>query len=90
MYHIFVFCFYYMFSVKFIKEVCKKNTPQIKIATPYFKPSNNKTKRIPDFYLHKTDQWLVFPHELEGLTKEEIKENKPQLAKLIDKITPLL
>ena len=73
-----------------IKEVCKKNTPQIKIATPYFKPSNNKTKTIPDFYLHKTDQWLVFPHELEGLTKEEIKENKPQLAKLIDKITPLL
>ena len=73
-----------------IKEVCKKNTPQIKIATPYFKPTNNKTKRIPDFYLHKTDQWLVFPHELEGLTKEEIKENKPQLAKLIDKINPLL
>jgi len=73
-----------------IKEVCKKNTPQIKIATPYFKPLNNKTKRIPDFYLHETDQWLVFPHELQGLTKEEIKENKPQLAKLIDKITPLL
>ena len=73
-----------------IKEVCKKNTPQIKIATPYFKPSNNKTKRIPDFYLHETAQWLVFPHELQGLTKEEIKENKPQLAKLIDKINPLL
>ena len=73
-----------------IRKVCKKNTPQIKIATPYFKPSNNKTGRIPDFYLHESDQWLVFPHELEGLTKEEIKENKPQLAKLIEKIIPLL
>ena len=26
-----------------LKQACKKNTPEIRIATPYFKPSNNKT-----------------------------------------------
>ena len=73
-----------------LKKACKKNTPEIRIATPYFKPLNNETKRKPDYYLHETDRWLVFPHELEGLTAEEIRAHKPELAKLMDKIPPLL
>ena len=70
-----------------IKSACKKNTPDIKVATPYFKPTKNKTDSMPDFYLHETDQWLVFPHELEGLSIDEIKNNKPALKGLIDKIS---
>ena len=73
-----------------LKTACKKNTPEIKVATPYFKPSKNKTNREPDFYLHETYQWLVFPHELDGLSIEEIKKNKPELRDLIDKISPII
>ena len=69
-----------------LKTACKKNTPEIKVATPYFKPSKNKTDRKPDFYLHETDEWLVFPHELDGLTIDEIKENKPAVKDLIEKM----
>ena len=69
-----------------LKAACKKNTPEIRIATPYFKPSQNKTDRKPDYYLHETDKWLVFPHELEGLTYDEIVKNKPELKDLADKI----
>jgi hypothetical protein len=36
--------------------------------------------------LHETDKWLVFPHELEGLTYDEIVQNKPELKGLADKI----
>ena len=73
-----------------IQTACKKNTPEIRIATPYFKPAQNKTERNPDYYLHETDKWLVFPHELEGLSAEEIVKNKPELKDLLDKITPKL
>ena len=73
-----------------IKKACKKNTPEIRVATPYFKPSNNQTNRTPDFFLHETEQWLVFPHELEGLTVDEISKNKPELSELIDEIKPYL
>ena len=69
-----------------LKAACKKNTPEIRVATPYFKPSKNLTKSEPDYFLHETDKWLVFPHELDGLTIEEIRENKPELNNLIDKI----
>jgi hypothetical protein len=72
--------------IKDLNKACKKNTPTIKVATPYFKPEKNKTERKPDYYLHKTDKWLVFPHELEGLTIDEIKENKPELEDLFSKI----
>ena len=73
-----------------IQTACKKNTPEIRIATPYFKPAQNKTERNPEYYLHETDKWLVFPHELEGLSAEEIVKNKPELKDLLDKITPKL
>ena len=69
-----------------LKEACRENTPEIKVATPYFKPSKNQTDRRPDFFIHETDQWLIFPHELEGLTFEDIKENKPELKNLLEQI----
>ena len=73
-----------------LKKACKKNTPEIRIATPYFKPLKNKTNRKPDYFLHETDQWLVFPHELQGLTLDEIKSNKPELNSLVSKISHLI
>jgi hypoxanthine phosphoribosyltransferase len=69
-----------------LQTACKKNTPEIKVATPYFKPNKNKTNRKPDFYIHETDKWLVFPHELEGLSIDEIIEFKPELSDLAEKI----
>ena len=71
-----------------LESACKKNTPNIRVATPYYKPENNMTDRQPDYFLYETDKWIVFPHELKGLSLEEIKSNKPMLSGLIDKISP--
>ncbi len=76
--------------IKDLKLACKKNTPEIKVATPYYKPKHSQTDIKPDFFLYETDQWLVFPHELEGLSLEEIKENKPELNNLISNIKDLI
>ncbi len=62
----------------------RRNTPsQIKVATPWFKPGNNKTDREPDYYLHTTDKWLVFPHEVQGLSSAELKTGKGRLFDII-------
>ena len=60
-----------------LNQFYKDSPPECKVATPYFKPANNETDRVPDFYLYETDKWLVFPHELAGPTDREIIENKP-------------
>ena len=57
---------------------CRRNLPaKIRIATVYYKPSRNRSSLVPDFYVKATDSWLVFPHEIQGLTREEILANKP-------------
>jgi uncharacterized protein len=70
--------------VDVLSERMRRNTPHdLRVATVYFKPKNNQTARTPEFYIHETDRWLVFPHELNGLSDEEIRLNKPELHELI-------
>lgn len=65
-----------------LSEKTRRNMPEtIKVACPYYKPSRNATDIVPDFYIHETDSWLVFPHEISGLSDEEIRAGKPGLAK---------
>ena len=76
-------------SLKAILETLKarmrRNLPKdIRIATAWYKPKKNVTDIVPDFYIHETDEWLVFPHELDGLTREEIFANKPGMKKLFE------
>ena len=76
-------------SVKaFLNELrvkTRRNMPaQVKIACPWYKPENNKTDLEPDYYLHATNEWIVFPHELAGLSFAEIAEGKEELASIID------
>lgn len=67
-----------------LKQKTRRNMPHnIKIACPWYKPQRNVTKRTPDYYINKTDDWLVFPHELKGLSLDELKEGKPYIADLL-------
>jgi uncharacterized protein len=71
-----------------IEAIQAKAGPQtpttIKIACPWYKPSRNVTQLQPDFYIHTTEQWLVFPHELVGLSEQEIRAGKGEsIAKII-------
>ncbi len=71
--------------VQRLRHLCSdKPTVDIRIATPWFKPGNNQTPVNPDYYLHETDQWLVFPHEIDGLDRTELARNKPGLAALLE------
>jgi uncharacterized protein len=68
----------------FLRELklrCRHNMPrEVRIATVWYKPSRNQTELTPDFYVHATEEWLVFPHEIDGLTNDEIRANKPEAA----------
>lgn len=69
--------------VKAIGEKAKEQQPKIKVATIYYKPSKNQTTFTPDFYLKVVDQWVVFPHELKDLTKEEIRQKGEEIYRII-------
>lgn len=67
-----------------LRSKTRRNMPQnMKVATPWYKPSRNVTDITPDFFVNETDAWLVFPHELVGLTAEEIRQNKPGMVDVL-------
>jgi len=67
-----------------LNRLSRRNTPHdIRLATVYFKPGNNRTDRRPDYYIHETDKWLVFPHELKDLSPKEIARHKPEIARIL-------
>lgn len=69
-----------------LKQRLKRNMPQqVKIATVWNKPGHNRTGQAPDYFLHETDDWLVLPYELSGLTMDEVRAHKPVVAALIEK-----
>lgn len=59
-----------------LKEKLGSDMPtDIRVATIDYKPQNNKTERVPDYYVNITSKWLVYCHELEGLSIKEIEDN---------------
>ena len=62
----------------------KRNMPHdVKIATLWQRPSYKAVDFVPDFMLNQTEDWLVFPYEMSGLSLDEIKEHKPFLMPFI-------
>lgn len=66
-----------------LKSILEARGAEVRIAVLIWKPDNNRTTIKPDYYVGTTDKWIVFPHELEGLTPEEIGRKDPELRTII-------
>ena len=63
-----------------LRRKARLNTPrEIRVAVPWYKPTRNQIDRAPEYYLHETEQWIKFPHSLEGLSDDEIKKFRPEI-----------
>ncbi len=70
-----------------LKRRARDNTPEdIRIAVPWYKPTRNETNLVPDYCVRETAEWLVFPHELDALTPEELRAARPQVAAIVDSV----
>lgn len=65
----------------------KRNMPtDTRVATLYQRPGAAKAGVAPDYSLHQTEDWLVFPYEINGLSRDEIDENKAYLGPILDSV----
>ena len=70
-----------------LQQKLRLNMPEdVRVAVPWYKPAKNKTDRAPDYYVYETDDWLVLPYELNGLSEQEIAEHKPLVKALADQL----
>ncbi|MCK5324670.1 MAG: hypothetical protein KAJ57_01625 [Woeseiaceae bacterium] len=66
----------------------RRNLPKdIRIACVWFRPTG-KSLRVPDYYVHETKDWLVLPYEMSGLSLDELRENRPELTDVFDRLAP--
>ncbi len=71
-------------TAKAVSERIAKTGAQMRLACVYWKPEKNKTDLKPDYFVKDVGlEWIVFPHEIEGLTGEEIAVKDPLLASLL-------
>ena len=56
----------------------------MRLACVYWKPRKNVTRLRPDYFVKDVgDDWLVFPHEIDGLAPEEVAAKDPALPELM-------
>ncbi|MGI9220017.1 MAG: phosphoribosyltransferase [Woeseiaceae bacterium] len=68
----------------------RRNMPQdIRIASVWFRPTE-RTLRTPDYFVHETRDWLALPYELTGMTLDELREQRPELDNIIERLGPLV
>jgi hypoxanthine phosphoribosyltransferase len=68
----------------------RRNLPaDIRIASVWYRPTG-RTVRPPDYYVHETKEWLVLPYELSGMGIDELRELKPELGSILDRLETLV
>ena len=73
-----------------LRRKARRNLPHdIRIATVWYRPTE-RTIRPPDFFVHETTDWLVLPYELAGLSIEELRAQKSEIAPVIDRLQALV
>ncbi|MGA1844497.1 MAG: phosphoribosyltransferase [bacterium] len=73
-------------SIEAVKNVLAETVTfpiQVRVATIYYRPDKNVTSFAPDYFLKKVYSWVVFPHELEGLSEEEIRQKGSRLFTIL-------
>ncbi|MBQ1345607.1 MAG: hypoxanthine phosphoribosyltransferase [Kiritimatiellae bacterium] len=72
-------------TAKAVKARIDAAGAEMRMACVYWKPEKNRTDLKPDYFVKDVgNDWIVFPHEIEGLTPEELREKDPVLADLMN------
>jgi len=73
-----------------LAQKTRRNLPHdIRIASVWYRPTE-RTRRIPDYFIHETTDWLVLPYELSGLTVAELRIHRPELGDVVDRLEALV
>ena len=74
--------------IKQLARKTRRNLPEdIRVGTVWYRPTE-KTLRTPEYFVHKTEEWLVLPYELSGFSVDELRQNRPEMSGLIDRLAP--
>lgn len=69
-----------------VVERMRATRAEARVACVYFKSSTSGSGIMPDYFVRDLgDDWIVFPHELEGLSAAEVRVKSPVLAAMLER-----
>ncbi len=72
-----------------LRQNNKRNMPEeVRIAAPYYRIAADSFGTVPDYYLLQTEDWLVLPYELSGISRAEMETHKSWVLPLLDELKP--
>ncbi len=72
-----------------LREKTKRNMARdVRIAAPYYRPDPTGSNPAPEYFLRQTEDWLVLPYELTGISRDELEARKPWIVPLLDELKP--
>ncbi|MCP4470352.1 MAG: hypoxanthine phosphoribosyltransferase [Gammaproteobacteria bacterium] len=72
-----------------LRQSNKRNMPEeVRIAAPYYRTAADGSGAVPDYYLLQTEDWLVLPYELSGISRAEMETHKSWVLPLLDELKP--
>ncbi len=76
--------------IRQLEQKTRRNLPHdIRTASVWYRPTE-RTLRAPDYYVRETDDWLILPYELTGLSIDELRRSRPELGSIIDRLEPFV
>ena len=76
-------------SAAAVRALLGARNVELRQAAVYWKPESNRTDFSPNYFVRTLPgDWIVFPHEMEGLTGAELVEKDPFLAGLVGEYLP--
>ncbi|MGH8224255.1 MAG: phosphoribosyltransferase [Woeseiaceae bacterium] len=76
--------------IRQLSKKARRNLPHdIRVAAVWYRPTE-RTIRPPDYYIHETKDWLILPYELSGLSLDELREHKPELRGIVERLGALV
>ena len=76
--------------IKQLSQRTRRNLPKdIRVASVWYRPTE-KTLRTPDYFVHETRDWLVLPYELSGFSLDELRQHRPEIRDIIDRLEPFV
>ena len=72
-----------------LRQKNKRNmSGDVRIAAPYYRCAMDYDDSPPDYFLQQTEDWLVLPYELTGISRVEMAEHKSWILPLLDELKP--
>ena len=65
--------------VSYLRRKARRNAPEVRVATVYFRPAGRRFLVGPDYYLHEVEDPPLLPDRLSELSEDEVRALDPEL-----------